>query len=133
MPTTTANIEKERKTSLRLFEVLLEVVRRIRSNSAAEDLVHLAFRWPRGCFGWRLQIVQELHKLLTYSTEFDGCYGLVDQHGEMFKQPWKVISAMPKIDEVLGHRCGHDHPHGLAHGLAAKISAYYTRWHSQVP
>ena len=41
-PTTTANIEKERKTSLRLLEVLLEVVRRIRSNSAADNLVHLA-------------------------------------------------------------------------------------------
>ena len=125
--TTTANIEKERKTSLRLLEVLLEVIRRIRNNSAADNLVHLAFEWPHGCFGWRLQIVQELQKLLTYSTEFNGCcYELVDQHGALLKKPWKVISTMPKIDEFLERRCGHDHPHGLTHGLAAKISTYYT-------
>ena len=124
---TTANIEKERKTSLRLLEVLLKVVKKIRSGSAADNLVHLAFEWPRGSFGWRLKIVQELQKLMTYSTEFDGCcYGLVDQRGALLKKPWKVISTMPKIDEVLGRRCGHDHPHGLTHGLAAKISAYYT-------
>ena len=124
---TTANIEKERKTSLRLLEVLLKVVKKIRSGSAADNLVHLAFEWPRGSFGWRLKIVQELQKLMTYSTEFDGCcYGLVDQRGALLKKPWKVISTMPKIDEALGRRCGHDHPHGLTHGLAAKISAYYT-------
>ena len=125
--TTTANIEKERKTSLRLLEVLLEVIRRIRNNSAGDNLVHLTFEWPHRCFGRRLQIVQELQKLLTYSTKFDGCcYGLVDQHGALLKKPWKVISTMPKIDKFLGRRCGHDHPHGLTHGLAAKISAYYT-------
>ena len=122
---TTANIEKERKTSLRLLKLLLEVVKKIRSSGAADNLVHLAFEWPRGCLGWRLQIVLELQKLLTYCTEFEGCcYRLVGQPGALLKKPWKVISTMPKIDEILGRRCEHDHPHGLTHELAAKIFAY---------
>ncbi|MCP4896673.1 MAG: hypothetical protein GY906_06815, partial [bacterium] len=121
------NIEKERKVSMRLLEVLLSVVRRVRERAVAKDLVHMAFEWPRGCFGWRLQIVKELERFMMFSTEFDGCcYGLADQHGELLRKPWRVVSTVPNIDQVLGRRCGHDHPHGMTSGLAAKISAYYT-------
>ena len=46
-PVTPTNIEKECTTSLKLMEFLLELVRQIRSNSVAENLVHPAFKLVR--------------------------------------------------------------------------------------
>eukprot|EP00972_Heterocapsa_arctica_P015067 2218534-Heterocapsa_arctica.AAC.1 len=70
--------------------------------------------------------MQELRQLLPYEAVFDGCsYVLMDEHGELLRKPWRVVSTMPDI-ERLSRACGHDHPHGVCHGISAKASSYYT-------
>eukprot|EP00972_Heterocapsa_arctica_P054692 8059583-Heterocapsa_arctica.AAC.1 len=76
--------------SIRLLQVLLMIVRRILTNDKTKGLVQIAFEWPKGTFGWKLELIQQLELLLPHTAEFDGsAYGLVDQHGELLMQPWE--------------------------------------------
>eukprot|EP00972_Heterocapsa_arctica_P044370 6551401-Heterocapsa_arctica.AAC.1 len=70
-------IDGERRASMRLLKMLTRLLRRVLKKS--NGYVHVCYEWPKNKFGWKLEIVQELRKLLPFEATFDGCsYGLVD-------------------------------------------------------
>eukprot|EP00972_Heterocapsa_arctica_P112479 16432019-Heterocapsa_arctica.AAC.1 len=108
---------------MRLLQMLMRLLRRILNN--CNGYVHVCYEWPKNNFGWQLEIAQELRNILPFEATFDGCsYGLVDEHGELLRKPWRVVSTMAEIVK-LNKVCGHDHPHGQCHGFSAKASSYY--------
>eukprot|EP00972_Heterocapsa_arctica_P011786 1726153-Heterocapsa_arctica.AAC.1 len=114
----------ERRQSIGLLQGLRGLLRRVLKPYTS--YVHVCFEWPRNCFGWKLEIMNELRQMMPYEVRFDGCcYGLVDQYGELLQKPWRVISTLPEIS-MLRLLCRHDHRHAVTHGLGARMSAYYT-------